>query len=520
MRRSFFQHSWMLGSLVWMAGCVGLEHQPVLPAPSEVTWTSADSSSIQQVSAPVALESNAAPEKTPTPFRLPAELPGADAPPIQLPVLKDLTPVEREKKVREAFPQLTALPADEPPALPDSGKPYALVDLQQMALERNPSIKRAAAEADAAYGAMIQAGLHPNPTAGWQADQMQPGNKPNNNMGQQGAFIQQLIKTAGKLTLARAAAGMEYANAQIAYRRMQLDVITRVRSGYFAVLVAHETMNVSRTMAELTEEVYRLQLRQVASGEAAAYEPLQLYAQATQARNVWVRSRNLYKAAWKQLAANMGMPDLPMQALTGSADAAIPKYDLDQAQARILENHTDILTAQNAIMQAQYQLRFAKVTPIPDITTGTVIQHDNSNGNNQVNLQIGFTLPVFDRNQGNIRAAYAQLARASEDLRARRNDLSGRLAEVTGRYQSNQAIVENYRLRILPNLSRAYRAIYQRYQQEPEKVGFNDVVVAQQNLGQALASYLTSIGDQWTSVVDLANLLQIDDLNQPLVDAK
>src|SRR5205823_3297367 len=110
------------------------------------------------------------------------------------------------------------------------------------------------------------------------------------------------------------------------------------------------TMNVSRTLAELADEVYRLQLRHVASGETAGYEPLQLYAQAAQARNIHIQANNRYVAAWKQLAASLGTPDWPLPALAGSADSVLPHFDAERARQRILENHTDVLTAQNTIL--------------------------------------------------------------------------------------------------------------------------------------------------------------------------
>jgi hypothetical protein len=59
---------------------------------------------------------------------------------------------------------------------------------------------------------------------------------------------------------------------------------------------------------------------------------------------------------------------------------------------------------------------------------------------------------------------------------------------------------------------RVYRAIYLRYQQQPDRVAFTDVAVAQQNFAASLASYLSALNDMWSAVVDLANLLQTDDL--------
>lgn len=119
---------------------------------------------------------------------------------------------------------------------------------------------------------------------------------------------------------------------------------------------------------------------------------------------------------------------------------------------------------------------------------------------------------MWDRNQGNVRAANARVGRAVADLAATENDLSARLAEAFGRYQANRATAERYRDRIIPNLTRAYRALVRRYQVEPDKVGFNDIVTAQQNLAQALQAYLAALDAQWQAVVDVASIGQLDEL--------
>src|SRR5207248_503203 len=120
-----------------------------------------------------------------------------------------------------------------------------------------------------------------------------------------------------------------------------------------------------------------------------------------------------------------------------------------------------------------------------------------------------------DRNQGNIRQAQGQIARATENVAVTRNDLLGRLAEAYGRYEANRAVAERFRADVLPNLGRAYKAMIRRYQGEPEKVGFNDIVTAQLAYAQALQGYLTALDAQWRAVVDVANLAQLDDLYPP-----
>lgn len=456
------------------------------------------------------------PTKKP-PFELPPTLPGANATPVVPPKFDKDTPAEeRNRKVKEAYPTLTPVAAT---ALP-TGQPVSLADLTQLARANSPAIRQTQADAEASYGQVIQAGLHPNPTVGYQADQVQPGLRipPGatfSGAGQQGGYVNQLIKTAGKLSLAQQVAGYDYVNALVAVRRAEVDVTAAVRGAYFTALIAQQSLQISRSVAELADEVYGLQLKQVAAGEAAGYEPLLLYAQAVQARTAVAQAEAAYKGAWRQLAAAVGQPDLPMAPLAGRADATPPTFDQEAVKARLIEEHTDVLTARNTIAQAQRNLVLQRKLPIPDIQTNTYQQYDNAAQTYQFGLQIGLSMPISDRNQGNIRTAQARIASAGHQLLATQNTLSGRLAEAFARYEANAAAVANYRDRVIPSQSQAYRAIIRRYQAEPEKVGFNDIVVAQQNLAQSLQAYLTALGAQWQAVVDVANIGQLDDLYPP-----
>jgi cobalt-zinc-cadmium efflux system outer membrane protein len=453
--------------------------------------------------------------KGPPPFELPPGLPGTEGPQVRVPRFgKDTPAAERLKAVREAYPELVPAGGVERPA----GEPVTLAELQQVARTSSPVLRRAEADAGVAYGQMVQAGLHPNPTMGYEADQVTPGpTKPVNNAGQQGAFVNQLIKFPGKLSLAQAVARFDYVNAYVALRRAEIDVVTAVRTNYFQVLLAQKGVEVSSALAAMADEVYRLQLRQVAAGEAAGYEPLQLYAQAVQARNALAQAQANYRANWRQLAAALGRPDLPPAPLAGSVELPPPVIDPEAARARVVETHTDVLTARNRILQAETNLRLQRLTRAPDMTTNYVFQHDNLAKLYQYNIQLGLILPVWDRNQGNIRSAEYQIASNAAALAAAQNDLLSRLADAQARYEANRVIVANYRERVLPALTQAYRGVVRRYQQEPAdlpggKVSFNDIVVAQLNLAQALQAYLTALGGQWQAVSDLGALLQVDEL--------
>ena len=135
---------------------------------------------------------------------IPKAVPGSEAPLVTLPADR----AERPAAVARLFPALPPLPDEPAPQPGPDGRPYTLADFQRLAAENNPGLRQAASDVEAARGLMIQAGLYPNPNIGY-------GNNPDNNntgSGVQGAFVEQLIKTGGKLTIAVAGRGWPWSS--------------------------------------------------------------------------------------------------------------------------------------------------------------------------------------------------------------------------------------------------------------------------------------------------------------------
>ena len=195
--------------------------------------------------------------------------------------------------------------------------PLSLTELQQTAMCRNPLIRQAAADVEAARGQMIQAATISNPHVSFEGDTMGTGN----TGGYQGVNLQQSIPTGGKLRLAAAAAEMDYELRNLALQQARYGLATQVRTNYFAVLVAQENVKVSRCSAQFAESTYRVQIGLLRAGEAAPYEPLLLRVQAVQLRTNLVQAQQAHAAAWRHLATTLSWPDLPLTPLVGSIAA-------------------------------------------------------------------------------------------------------------------------------------------------------------------------------------------------------
>lgn len=445
------------------------------------------------------------------PLRLPAELPGANTPPLVVPDAKNQDSKIYREQIRGLFPYLPPVHRD-PNALPDAAIAglVGLESLHQIARANHPGLRAAAASVEAARGAMIQAGLPPNPNIGYEADTVRTLNTP----GYKGAYLQQTIVTARKLGLAAEAAAVDYANAVISQRKTWVTVVSNIRRSYFQVLASRQRVVLANALLELSERAYQAQIQLVAAGEAAPYEPLQLRVLTTQARASLIRAQQDSIAAWRTLAAATGLPDMSVSALEGKIDCAVPEIAYESAVQRMIALHTDVQIAENTIRKQQTMVQLADRANIPDLNVGFVLQRDYTwaPGGATYNLMLGGAIPVLNQNQGNRIAARAELVKAGQNVADTRNTLISDLAGTYGVYQANRQLADSFRSDALRDQVRAYRGVYQRYLADPSGVSFNDVIVAQQTVASVLNQYLDILQAQWQSVVDLGQLLQVDDL--------
>jgi outer membrane protein, heavy metal efflux system len=445
-------------------------------------------------------------------FDLPRDFPGGDAAPLKLPRMDSgATATERLSIVNSLFADLpgakvTAIPFDA------EGRIMTLTELQDIALQNNPTLRQAVARVEAARGAMIQAGLYPNPTFGYEGDTV--GTADTN--GYNGGFLTQQFITAGKLGLAQNSAMMEMRAAEFDLRTTRIEVATAVRRLYFSILVEQERIRLYESIQAISDEVYQAQRTLVAGGESALYEPLQLRVLSVLASNNVLTAKNSLAAFWRQIAAAVGTPDLLPATVAGSIEMNVPQIELQQAIEMMLAQNADLTAAQYRISSNQYNLRLQQATPIPDVTVYSALQRDSTSpltpNRTTFNLQVSVPVPVFNRNQGNITTARATLVDADRNYFTVKNQLQADLADAYNRYVTSQTIVTNYRDAILPDQVRVYRATYSRFRIAGQEVDFAQVVVTQQTLVQAVIGYLDAVTGQWQATVDVARLLQVDDL--------
>lgn len=437
---------------------------------------------------------------------IPKQLPGAEAPDFEVPT----DPEEKARYFDKLYPPVPPLPPLPPPAPGPEGRPMTLADLQRLGELYSPTIKTAYAAVEAAKAAAYQAGMYPNPEIAFEHDTVETG-----PAGYPGGYFNQLIKTGGKLAVQQAIATMDVLIARLALRKAKADMWTLVRSNYFAVLVALQAIRYSEALFQFAEFLYEYQIKQLRISKlAAGYEPMQLRPLVLQARYDIIQARYRYAAAWRQLTAALGLPDMPPSELAGGVDLPLPVFDYSAVMGRLV-NNTDVRSAVVSVQKAKYNLRMQKLVPLPDVGVRALVQKDYTTPPNQVahSAVMYMTVPLWNQNRGGIREAEWEIAQAAAGPTQARNALIGNLADAYYRYMANRQLFDISQQQ-LADLLRAYKSAWLRHQQQPDKVSFSDLWPVQAQLESYLSNYIGALGAMWQGTVDVANLLQTEDFFQ------
>src|SRR5262249_55473577 len=153
--------------------------------------------------------------------------------------------------------------------------------------------------------------------------------------------------------------------------------------------------------------------------------------------------------------AFVGEPALPAVRLQG--DLAVPGAlpDYDAALAHLLEASPELQAARAEVARDQFGLKREQVEPVPNLQVQVAHGYDFETRNDVTSGKAAPRLPLFDKNQGNIHAAQAQLARSQAEVCRVELSLRQRLARTYARYRTALALVEEYRDHSLPDAKEA-----------------------------------------------------------------
>jgi len=409
---------------------------------------------------------------------------------------------------------LVALPARAQTSVSEK-KAITLEELQQIALQHNPTFKQSAANIQAAEGRKKQSGLYPDPTVGYQGEQIRGGSF---HGGEQGFFVQQDIVLGGKLCLNRKIFDQELKQAETEAEEQKVRVVTNVRMSYIQALAAQQTLELRQNLSKLADDAVETSHQLANVGQADAPDVLESEVEAQQAQLAVTMAEQNQQRAWKALAAVVGIPRLPLMNLEGRLEDTLP-VNADELVEKIVNESPAVRIAELGVKRAEAALTRAKREPIPDLQLRAGMQQNGEllSDGRSVGLQgfadVGVRIPIFNRNQGNIATAKADAERARREVERVKLFLRERSASVVQNYTFSQAAVDRYKNQMIPRAKKAYEMYTKKYREMA--AAYPQVLIAQRTLMQLEVSYTTALENFATSSLSLQSYLLTDGLEAP-----
>ena len=388
-----------------------------------------------------------------------------------------------------------------PPQSVDLAGPLTLNDLEQIALESNPTLVQAMMAVRAAEGRYVQAGLCPNPEMVYIADEM--GN--DGTEGLQGMGVGQEIVTNRKLRLGRAVASHEVQQARYGLEAQRWRVLNDVRAGYYEVLLAQRMIETNQKLVGIGREGVDLITKALEQGEVSKARLLQARIEAQTAGLGLVEAQNRHRAAWQRLAAVLGQPETEPQTLAGQLDEDLPKFTWKDTLRELLARSPELAQARSGVERARCELALQQAERRPNFFVEGAAKYDTGSDFTVADVAVVVPLPLFNRNQGNIMEAQAGLIGAQRDVRRVELDLQARLAEAFEQYASARYRAQAYTDTILPDARQSLDLVAKGYQEG--EFGYLELLTAQRTYFDANLSYLDSLDQLWAQTVDLEGLL-------------
>src|SRR2546430_1152461 len=150
---------------------------------------------------------------------------------------------------------------------------------------------------------------------------------------------------------------------------------------------------------------------------------------------------NTLRQEWRGLTAVIGKADLGLQGVDRKPEADLPRVNEEEVVEAIAKESPAVRIAAISTTRAQAVLERSKAEPVPDLQLragaeyfGEQLEGINRSIGWEGIAEVGVTLPLWNRNQGNIAAARQDLDRAQREEMRVELTLRERAAAVLDQY--------------------------------------------------------------------------------------
>ncbi len=291
------------------------------------------------------------------------------------------------------------------PSLPSGGS-ITLEQALALAFARSPQVQESASRVALAEGVLVGARTYPfNPVLAAERASRDDGNERTSD-GE--IALSQEIEIAGQRGKRIATASAATAAARATFDRSRQELATRVASAFAAVLRARELAALAAFERQVSAELAAFEQRRLDAGAGTLIDlNVTRAAEGRAERRVALASAD-EAAARALLAEVVALPMAELPAAAGALPDAWPApAALGELERLAIQQRSDLLALRSEFEAATARIRLERSLATPNLVVG-VAKGREADRDDLDTLRAGFTIPLFQRNQGGIATSRAE----------------------------------------------------------------------------------------------------------------
>ncbi|MEX2516463.1 MAG: TolC family protein [Gammaproteobacteria bacterium] len=294
-----------------------------------------------------------------------------------------------------------------------SADPITLAQSLARALTDSPRLQSFSYAIRASEAERLQAGLRPNPELGLQLEDFAGTGEIRGVRGLETTLmLSQLLELGGKRQKRELAAARNTGLVEADYDIARLDVLAEVARRFIHVARDQKLLDVAEAAVELAESNREAVADRVAAARAMKAELNRAEIELARAEIQLEHREHELLAAKRRLAAAWGSDKVDF----GTANATLFELPETRSLDALLEELRSSPDLQRFLSERRLreaELELAQARAVPNAKIGAGIRRLEGIDEQALMLNFSMDLPLFDRNQGNIRAARERLGQVT-----------------------------------------------------------------------------------------------------------
>ncbi len=380
----------------------------------------------------------------------------------------------------------------------------ALREATALALARSPELGVFPYELREADARILQAGLRPNPQLQVEVEEF-GGRRERSGFDAAETTVQvgQPIELGDKRAKRTRVASLDKDLVQWDYQSARLDVLREVTRAFAATLAAQERLVLAERLVELSQRAQQAAADRVRAGRDSPVDVLRADVALAESRIERQKAEKALTAARHSLAATWGGHTPVFEKVEGDFyQTPAPRPSAEMTAA--VGDNPDLARWRTEEDKRRAALRLEKARGVPDLTIGGGVRRYEQTDDEALVFSLAVPLPLFDRNQGGVLGATAQLAKARRQFEAARVKTLAALSEATSALAAAYEEVTILHTEVLPKAQTAFEAAQQGYRQG--KFDYLHLLDSQRTLFQTQMRYIDAVETYHRSQADVARL--------------